>query len=185
MVYSTWLRPIFLCGWHKFIQGVCLSMNHLTIDSQKLLIFFFLMNNCYLLKRLQKLQRLLKLVGTKLLLEYFTLSELYFACTDLAVLRYWSNNKLSYKRSLTTSSFWLQFIFNLFTFVYDLQFETFSLKRLNFKDMHDHLPEFSIPGKWPWFFCVWWMFWLFSVLKYVIWKTHWPRSESKYVIKVL
>lgn len=101
----------------------------------KLLDFFFFMKTCYLLKRLQKLQRLLKLVGTKLLLEYFTLDELYSACTDSAVLRYWSKNKLSYKRSLTTSSFWLQFIFKLFTFVYDLQFETFSLKRLNFKDI--------------------------------------------------
>lgn len=101
----------------------------------KLLDFFFFMKTCYLLKRLQKLQRLLKLVGTKLKLEYFTLDELYIACTDSAVLRYWSNNKLSYKRSLTTLSFWLQFIFKLFTFVYDLQFETFSLKRLNFKDI--------------------------------------------------
>lgn len=151
MVYSTCLRPIFLCGWHNFIQGVCLWMNHLTIDSQKLLDFFFFMKTCYLLKRLQKLQRLLKLVGTKLLLEYFTLDELYNACTDSAVLRYWSNNKLSYKSSLTILSFWLQFIFKLFTFVYDLQFETFSLKRLNFKDIIIYL-FFPIPGKWPWFF---------------------------------
>lgn len=110
-------------------------MNHLTFDSQKLLDFFFFMKTCYLLKRLQKLQRLLKLVGTKLLLEYFTLDELYNACTDSAVLRYWSNNNLSYKSSLTILSFWLQFIFKLFTFVYDLQFETFSLKRLDFKDI--------------------------------------------------
>lgn len=106
MVYSTCLRPIFLCGWHNFIQGVCLSMNHVTIDSQKLLKKFC-MKTCYLLKRLQKLQRLLTLVGTKLLLEYFILGELYIACTDSTVLRYWSNNKLSYKKSLTTLSFWL------------------------------------------------------------------------------
>lgn len=45
------------------------------------------------MKSLQKLQRLLKLVGTKLKLEYFTLDEIYIACTDLAVLRYRSNNK--------------------------------------------------------------------------------------------
>lgn len=37
--------------------------------------------------------------------------------------------------SFTTLSFWLQFKFKLFTYVYDLQFETFSLKRLNFKDV--------------------------------------------------
>lgn len=60
----------------------------------------------------------------------FTLLALIQQCSDIDL----TINYLT-KKVWLLYHFGFQFIFKLFTFVYDLQFETFSLKRLNFKDI--------------------------------------------------